>query len=1166
MRRLFVLALALIVAAGTASAQSSGTITGTVTDPSGAVVPNATVSALNLATNVKTTRTTNAAGLFVLGVPPGTYSVQAGATGFQAITHQNIVVDALAVVSLNFSLQVGAATSEVTVTATTTGIETQNATLGTTMRNEVYAALPLVMSQGDPRDPTSFIAFSPGVASVVLESAGPAFTSFNGGRQEVNGLYFEGLPITFSNQQGDTRPISLAVSVEAVNQFQVQINSENALWQGQGFHNYVIKNGTDQYHGTLFEIFRNTALDTRNYFFKFVPTDRQNEYGGNIGGPIIKGKLFFFANYDAYDFNTTSAPTLLTVPSLAERGGDFSALPNPIYDPATQTCSGAVCTKTQFQYNGKLNVIPPSRLSSISQSFASYLPDPTGPGYQNNYINPLQRAIWNKNTTERIDWDINANHRLYGVFAFGEWHTDYTGNLTPQGVALPLPYTQTPGQVTERPLIVQVHDTYTFSPSLLNTFGVGGTRIAIPIGQVTQAGNYPVKAGLMGLPGSGQAAKGFPAINFNGPNVPNGWAGSGPFNEFENNYVGQDSLEWVRGNHIFTFGGQYSIVQDNLASPTDGTTATFTFANNETAGFSSTGNLLTGNTGNAYASYLLGAVDTASITNNNVVEAGSRYSNYSIFVQDDWKATPKLTLNLGLRWDVYNPYHEAHNRVSYMSQTLANPNAGGIPGALVYGTVPIDTDYKNFQPRIGFAYSLDNKTVIRGGFIIADTLGAAGIGGNSGAGPGRNGYDPPKAITSVVTGQPSFYWQSGVPTPNSPSALLTPGFGAGNSTVNPTGAISAPLVNARLAGRSPEYINWNLGFERQLPYSFVLGVAYSASVSHFIPGAGAYGPAVGGIYTNSMPLQYLALGPLLNAAATPANIAAAQAMFPQISLPFSNFKGTIANMLKPWPQYSAITCYSCDVGNASYHSMQLSVTRRSANGLNVQLAWTLAKEIDDINGSASQLGAVPGGTRNPYSSESDRGLGFIDHRNNVHFLSVYSLPFGKGHRGGGNPIVSKLVSGWGLSGIVTYVTGAPLGVTGNGCITPGITSTCMVSLNPNFSGSVYTSKIGSGNVIGTHYLNKDAFQDPAPYTFGNVPRSAPYGLTAPTNWEVDATVRRTIPIHDRLSFQFAADFFNLVNNVVFSPPATNLDSSSFGTVTSTQNQSRHIQFNARLTF
>ncbi len=528
-----------------------------------------------------------------------------------------------------------------------------------------------------------------------------------------------------------------------------------------------------------------------------------------------------------------------------------------------------------------------------------------------------------------------------------------------------------------------------------------------------------------------------------------------------------------------------------------------------------------------------------------------------------------MTLNLGLRWDAYLPYQEQHKRFSYMSPNVPNPAAGNIRGALLYGGQPVDTHWKNFQPRLGLAYSIDSKTVFRAGFVMADTLGALGIGGNSGAGPGRTGFNPPSAIATAVTGQPAFFWDHGVQTPTTPFPLLTPGFGAGNSTINPTGAVNPDYIDPKLSGRSPYYINWSAGLQRQLPYSLVLGITYSASVGHFLPRYTALG-----MWTNSMPTQYLALGSLLNAQASPATIASAQAKFPQIAMPFSNFKGTIATMLTPFPQYAApsgatvgITCYSCDLGNSSYHSLQVTLDRRVSEGLTAQFAYTFAREIDDLNNSASQIGAIGGGTRNPYDGLADRGLGALDHRHNLHLLAVYALPFGKGQQmGGGNPIVSSLVSGWSLSGIYSFVTGMPLGVTGNGCTTPGIYSNCMVSYNPAFTGHIYNSPIGSGNVATTDYLNKSAFMDPAPYSFGNVARSAPYGLTVPSLWEIDFTVRRSIAISERINLQIAADFFNLVNSVSFSAPATDIDSANFGLIASTQNQARHIQFSGRITF
>jgi hypothetical protein len=1157
------LTVALALAAGSATAQT-GTVTGSITDPSGAAVVGAVVSAQNLATGTEIRLLSNEAGLVAMQLPPGDYKITATAPGFQPVSRPKVTVDALSSISLEFQLAVGATSTELTVEAGAVVVQSENATLGTTMRNDVYGALPLAMSQGVPRDPTAFIALAPGVAAVVLQSAGPSRTSFNGAQQENNGLYLEGVAITLGSSQGDTRPVALGVSVDAVNQFQVEINGQKASYQGQGFHNYVIKSGTNQFHGTAFEYLRNTVLDARGFFSPFVPSDRQNEFGGNLGGRVIKDKLFFFGNYDGYIFHTSTAPTVLSIPSLPARAGNFSALPVAIYDPQSQTCQGVICSKTQFPGN----IIPANRLSRAALSFQSYLPNPTSSGFVNNYIQPLARAITNYNTTDKVDYNINEKHHLYGIFGYGQWKTDYTGNLTPTGTALPLPYTQTPGIVVERPWITQIHENYLVSASLLNSFTVAMTRLSIPIYPVTADGQYPQKAGLTGLPSYGQAASGFPGINFGGTDAPSNWAGTGPFSEWETNWAVQDSLQWVHGNHVLSFGGQLSTVQDNSASPTSGTSASFSFSNTETAGYSATGTVLS-TTGNSYASYLVGAVSSASITSKNIAEVGGRYKNFSFFAQDDWKIHRRLTLNLGLRWDVFRPYHEAAGRSTYFSPAVLNPSVENFPGALVYGGQPINTHWRNFQPRVGLAYSFDSKTVFRAGFVLSDTLGAPGTGGSGiGGGPGQTGLNPPTAIASAVTGLPAFYWDQGVPIPVSPTPLANAGFGAGNTVINPTGAVSVSYVNPSLAGRSPYYINWSGGLERQMPWGVVLGTYYSASVGHFLVRSGD-----NGIWTNSMLPKYLALGGLLTAQATPANMGAAQTQFPEIRQPFSTFSGTIAAMLRPFPQYGAggsggISCFSCTLGNSTYNSLQIFANRRAAENLTLQFAYTFSKEIDNLP-NGGQLGVI-GGTRNPYDGHWDRGLGAIDHPHNLHLTAVYLLPFAtKGQIGGNNAAVRAVFGGWTVSGIYTYSTGSPLGITASGCTTPGLVATCMPNYASGFSDSAQSADWGSGNVLAPgarSYLVKAAFVDPAPYTIGNVARSAPYGLRAPTLWNLDMAVRKKFRLREMYQLELVGDFFNIFNAVVFAAPGTNIDNANFGQLTAAQNAPRKIQVSARFTF
>ncbi|HWB84612.1 MAG TPA: TonB-dependent receptor [Bryobacteraceae bacterium] len=1150
----------LLVASAPAFGQISGrgSIQGTITDPSGAVVPQATVTAVNVATGVETVRETTAAGFYVLSpLPAGQYNVKVTANGFQTTTQPNVTVDALATVSLSLQLQLGNATQEVTVSESTTMLHTDDATLGGTMENNVYTALPLAMN-GVPRDPTQFIALMPGVSGMSTQVAGPTTESFNGYRGG-NELYVEGLPLTFPAGQADTRNLAFGISVEAVDQFQAQTNGQKAMYSGQGTQNFVLKSGTNQFHGSVYEYFRNTDLDARGFFPAKVPIEHQNEFGGTLGGPIKKDKLFFFASYGGYYYRTAETPELESIPTLAERTGDFSALPTTIYDPNTQVCNGAVCSKTPFAGN----LIPANRISNASKSLQSYLPDPTNGNITNNYLAALPESLHVNNVTSKVDMNLSEKNRVFVVFSRGRYLTDYTGSLAPNTDSMPLPYTQ--GRIVqENPTTAQLHYTHTFTPSLVNDFSFGFARTWIPLFSATEGGQYPTKAGLTGLP-PGAASDVFPTINFAGTNAPNVWAGTNAVavNEAENIWTMQENVMKVLGKHAITIGFQLQRQQDNSMNPVTGTRASFSFSNNETAGFSPTGTLLS-TTGNAYASYILGALDSSSITDNYVAELGSRYHGYAGWIQDDWKASSRLTINVGLRYDLMGPYHEAYNRVSFLNPLAPNPAADGRLGALAFGgngpgtcdcgNIPLNTHYHNFGPRLGIAYRVTNKTVVRAGFGIM--YAHAGGTSNNGLGgtPGQLGYNANASFTSAVTGQPAFYWDSGIP-PFQQPPFINPGYGAGFTTTNPGGASSLNYVPWQVAAKPPYFENWNVGIQREITGNTTVGVSYAGSGNHFVLGNGATG-----IWTNSMPLQYLALGSLLGAQATPANIAAAQAIVPGIGLPFANYQGTIAQMLKPFPQYGGITYFWGNQGISTYNSLQVTLDHRFSHGLALNLNYTFSKEMDNL-----------GSNRNPFDGSLDRAPGTTDRPHVFTTVFVYALPFGKGHSlASGNKVLSAIVSDWQLSGVITYSSAAPLTITSSGCVLTGITSTCIASYNPAYSGAVrINGDYGDGNIIGSgvvSYIAKGAFSDPAPYTFGNLPRTAAFGLFGPHLFNEDASLRREIVLHEKWKLAFEANMFNITNSVHFGSPGTNIDAANFGQVSTQANQPRKVQFNARITF
>ena len=1129
----------------------AGTIQGVVTDPSGALLPGATVTATNNATGVKIERGTTGAGLYNLSpLPPGQYTVSVAAKGFENRTQQNVTVDALQTVTVNLTMQIAGAAQQMTVTeAPPPQLNTADASMGQTMRNEQYTALPLVMGNA-PRDPTSFTQYMPGVT--INSATGNTAGNVLGSQDHSQEIYVEGLATTSPVAEGESRTLGLGISVEAVDQFQVETAGTPAMYSGQGAANFVLKSGTNQFHGAAYEYFRNTELDARGFFAPQRGIEHQNEFGFSVGGPIIRNRLFFFTNYDGFRYTTQPQASLMTIPTLAEQNGDLSAFPATIYDPATTVCTNGVCARQPFPGN----VIPQQRISPISQNFQSFLPKPTNSAIQSNYLGTVPVGYHDNSTTSKVDYTLNDRNTFYVLFSHGHrlQTTPYRGNT------LPLPYASTRA-VDELPTTAQAKWTYVATPNLLNQLSYGFSRFAVPITNVTIDGNYPVKAGLTGLP-AGEAASSFPEISWSGPNPPDAWRANGggrAFNDISNTFTLQDGVQWNVGKHAFTFGGQVQWLQINEKQRTYGSLATWNFSNSQTAGFTANGTLNT-STGNAYASYLLGLVNTANIVEDSVVETGGRYKDYSWWVQDNFKVTPNLTLNLGLRHDIWLPYNEVLNRESFFDPTAPNPAAGGRLGALkFYGNGPdscncnttVATDYLNLGPRIGLAYNFGGKNVIRAGYSIMYThRGAVGGRGGGRFGTDTLGYTASPSFSSPDSGiSPAFNWNSGVP-PYQHPPIFDPSFGTG---FNGTSSIPATPTygDPAIGGKPPMYQNYNLSIERAVTANLTIGAAYVGSKGHWLGGAGR------GIWSDQIDPRYLVLGNLLQQPATPANLAAANAIFPGIGPPFPNFTGSIAQTLRPFPQYNGINDVWGDIGNSSYDSLQITATKRLSYGLTFNFNYTWAKAFDDT-----------GGARTAYNLSQERALSPVS-PHVVNFLWVYELPFGKGKAFGKNNRVIDAVAGhWQLSGITIYRDGMPLGTLTASCNLPQA-GTCYASYAAGVSGSMrMNGPWGSGNLLGantTAYLNRADFVSPAAFTYGNTARTAAAGY-GPSYWGQDFSLKRRFPIYENIALQFQVDAFNAFNTTMFGTPALNITSTTFGKITSQANSPRALQLSARVTF
>jgi len=1296
---MFMLALCVSWSALQAHAQTAGegALQGTVTDPSGAVIPNASVKITNDATKIETTRSSNASGFYMVSpVLPGTYTVQITAPGFKTIVQQNVVVDALQNRVYNPVLTVGQETQTVEVSAAPPVLDTADATLGLTVENETYTNLPIQMTSGTQRDPTGFGTLSPGAQS------GARMPIIGGTGSYMGQMYLDGMPATTINMQGDNRVVSLTMSVEAVDQFQVLTSTPPAEYMGAGSMNFTMKSGGRQYHGEVNDYVRNTIFDAWGFTQKAAtvvtasgtkvqapkPIEHQNELSISAGGvvPMTHDKLFFFGAYDKYHYRANGSPSLYSVPTPLMLTGDFTELNGnvggggesgegstniaKIYDPTSNSCTGSVCTRNPFvgTKNGvqSYNVIPTGMLSPIAQKMAQWVPAPSNSSLYSNYLGANPSGKDNYAIDWRLDYDINAQQRISSVGAKGGmvYLNNFSGGM-------PLPYVSgTYAQIY--PQVYILEHIYTISPTLVNQLKYSFTRFIQPQENATDgvAKFSPATMGISNTP-AGQASTEFPGATFGttGPAATayTAFTGNSATSTTQqvnpNTYALTDNMQWLKGKHSLTFGFSYLWEEVNSAAPVGYSTELYLNYNGfSTANYTANTNALsTSASGQAFASFMLGAIGGGSSGTTTAApsmglyplsETGGRYHPFSPYVRDSFKLTQKLTVEMGMRWDYFPPFHEVKDRWTFLNPALVNPltntngmlqfagNYGGA-GVSCNCRTPVSTYWKNFGPRLGFAYSLTPKTVLRTGFSIVYSQ-AGGIGGRGGnaTGTGQTGFNmsaigPTESATGVAAG-PSFWLNSSnssmygpgytyptAPTPGVTAQELNTGNYVSSSTGKGVGASSVSYADPYFSGRAPEILMWNFGVERSITSDLTVAVNYAANESHFVINSGTTGSNARGYWTNQLNPKYLAvLGgvknsagtkPILSDYATTANAAIVASYFPTAPTPaFFTAAGnasfstaTIAQMLTAFPQYSGVSDTFGNVGNFTYQSLQFVLNQREHKGLSFSVNYTYSKNLGDdgtyrsgfdLPGNAISNGAGGAGTTSWKADRIDRSMAIMSIPSIIHAYGVYKLPFGKGKIGSNSMLVRTLAGGWQFSGIYSFLSGSPLAVVNGSTGTGPGQGQAMPDLNPNYSGSPRKGgKYGSGpngynacnlgiNAAGQsgctaiQYIDPTAFSLPTDLSIGsgldttysrtqtqgligNAPRTLAYGIRNPYTWDVDAGIRRTIPIHDRLQFVFEADVTNVWNHVTFSAPSaswtetptastsTNVFSPTFGAIT-----------------
>lgn len=1234
------LAILFLLFPGSVTAQlaGKGAISGTVFDKTGAVIPNANLTAVNSANGITATVKSTASGDFLFSnLDPGIYTVTATAQGFEKLTQQNLHVDAMETQTYNPVLVVGAQEQQVTVTAAPPQLETTNAMLGATMEQETYAQLPIEMgayNSPDQRRATDFVYLMPGVQG--NETNGNATTNTgvvngSGSRGAVSDVYIEGLPFVRAGGNGDPRYVWTAISVDAVDQFQLQTSGYPAIYEGQGVMNYSIKQGTSNMHGSVYEFFRNTSLDTWGFFGKannpitgapVKPIEHSNEYGINLGGPLLpfgslRQKLFFFTNYNGFRY-TSATPTLMTFPTLAEMGGDFSATGVKIYDPNTQTACTANSTDgpCRYQYGygpgtgtgpagnpvatgAAVNVIPSTEFSTVAlnlQSFLEKLPaGAIGSALQNNYVAPNLTGLTNWSTTSRIDYQLNDKDRLSLVAAVGRQASSVPVGQTTSGRNVgPVPYNY--GQAyAPKTAVWMLEETHVFSPNLINQIKWGYARYNGPTINPDDSATYAATSmGMTGLP-AGQASTVFPIVSFAGTDAPTQWNGTTENRTTAENYTALDNVQWNVGKHSFTFGGQVAWLLYNVVNATGGSTPiTLATSVNETSGFKggNSGYTVDGKSGLSYASFLIGQIDKGSFTQYLQQEFGARFRSISPYAQDDWKITQKLTLNLGLRYDFFPTVTEVHNAESFFNPSLANP-ATGINGALEFtGTgantcncsTPVNNYDKNFGPRFGLAYQVGSRTVIRASYGVVFTHGDAVGGLNTSLGTLGFAASPSFSATGQLLGGVQLTGSNGaIPSyTGATGAASGPAFGTGyygtSGSYSGSPQSGANYDDPYLGGRAPEFINWTAGVQHQLANNITVTATYVGSEGHFLQ-LDSYHAR--GYWANDLDPKYL-LSVGTHLSDTGAAIATDCATY-NLPCPANfNTKQSLAAALKPFPFHSVSDNFGY-VGNANYHALQVMLAMRDFHGLTFNANYTYSRAIDD--GGYFRTGyPIPAGTINgspgaTYPADRiERAVSTSNQPQHFVATAVWAWPFGKTVFAE-NAVERAVMGGFSFSGVYQAYSGSPLMITSSSCASnPALADSshfCPPTLNSGFTGPArINGKWGNGvtlaNINSSTFIDKNAFVATPAYMFGNVSRTAPYNLYGPGNYNLDLALVRSFPLHitEATKLDFRAEMYNVTNHTLFAVASTAWGNSSFGQVTnsSVSNNRRSAQFSARVSF
>ncbi len=1164
--------------------QSVGSsLSGTVTDPSGAAVPSAEVTVTAIETGVKAKFTTGPDGLYSFpNLQAGSYELKVSAKGFRDYVQRGISVRLSASVRQDVKLELGAAVQTIEVSANASPLNFENAEHKEGISPETIKELPLLLG-GAIRSSGNFVTLLPGVT----QGAGDATSVHVNGAQQYSGaVVLDGISLV--NPSGGNGIFSAILdfpqSPDIISELQALTSDYSAQYgEAAGFTMIMsIRSGSNQFHGTLFEFTRNTALNARQFGTDNRSKDIEHDFGGNIGGPLKlpgiwgpRHKTFFFTNFEDFRIAGSLTRSTLSIPSLKERQGDFSDWPFPVYDPATtrpnpnfdasQNVSPNNLPYLRDQFmgcDGKTpNVIcssDPRLQGSLAPQWFQFLPNPSSPGPLNNYLAPPTPAGFLNSNAYTLTWKIDEyigdkNH------VSASW---YYKNVAPTTFThLPAPISSD-GLSYKRTLIERLVYDRIISPTLLNHVAFGYNNDGFWGGGID--GPYANK--LPQIPGV--ASHRYPpqmtfSDGFNSFGSGAGFAKEQPWPAPA--YVVNDMVTLIKGAHSFNFGGEYRNL-GNTYHTRSGESGIFSFARGETG-------LLGLDSGSPIASFLLEQVDSGTASFRSVEDVYGRNDSAALFFGDKWKATRKLTVNYGVRWEMYRPPVEKWNHFSFLDPLEPNPEAGGRLGALAFAGSgpgkcncrhPEETWHRGFAPRLGLAYAVSNRSVVRAGYGIFYDMGNM-PGWDSGI--AQDGYDVSPAFSSTNGGlTTAFLLSQGLPQNFQRPPLLVPGFDNGQG-----GPIYRPLD----ANRLPYSQQWNLTLDHQFTNNLYVSGSYVGSKGTRLLSQVAE--------INALDPKYLSMGqPLFD------QFQPGQTMLDGVPLPYAGWveqlsacAPSVAQALLPYPQYcGGLFGRDENVGNSTYHSFQVKAEHRFSQGFWLLGAYTLSKLITDADNNQSQSLTWSGasGVISPFERKGNKSLAVEDIPQALAISLVYELPFGKGKRWHGTGgLWDRLIGGWTLSNVFRAESGIPFYIRSGTCNVPGpFRVSCLPALLPGKN--PFAQSKGGGFDPNRPLLDVNAFESPNSFNFyaGQGPRVS--NVREPGYTNQDVALEKKIAVTERAAFHLRAEFFNIWNwhhlncvGLTSCGPASlafvnDVASPSFGFWNGTVTNPRNIQVSARFTF